>query len=76
MFRRKTTRARGRLIKMTRRKATRLRWAMFIDRIRRALKRARVVKPHQISRDVVSMDSETQQHGRSGPNELLQADAR
>ena len=81
MFRRKTTSSRpkrGRLIKVTRRKANRLRWAMFIDRIRRAVASARVVKPPCIPRDVASMDStaEAQQHSRSGLNEMLQTDAR
>jgi hypothetical protein len=81
MFRRKMTRTRpnrNRLIKITRRKATRLRWVMFIDRIRRALKRAHGAKPHHISRDIVAMNPtvESQQHGRSGPNELLQPYAR
>jgi regulator of nucleoside diphosphate kinase len=60
MFRRKTTITRpdrDRLIKVTRAKANKLRWAMFIDELRRELAGARVVEPNRISRDIVTMDS-------------------
>lgn len=60
MFRRKTTITRpdrDRLIEMTRAKSNTLRWAMFIDDLQRELDGARVVEPHRVSRDVVTMDS-------------------
>jgi regulator of nucleoside diphosphate kinase len=60
MFRKKTTVTRpdrDRLMKLTRTKANKLRWAMFIDELRRELDGARVVEPKHISRDVVTMGS-------------------
>jgi regulator of nucleoside diphosphate kinase len=60
MFRRKTTITRpdrDRLIEVTRAKGNTLRWAMFIDDLRRELSRARVVEPTRVAPDVVTMGS-------------------
>src|SRR5688572_22121878 len=61
MFRRKKTtitrRDRDRLVEMTRAKANSLRWAMFIDDLRRAISRAKVVQPARVPGDVVTMRS-------------------
>ncbi len=60
MFRRKTTITRpdrDRLVEITRAKANTLRWAMFIDDLRRAVSRARVVPPARVPGDVVTMHS-------------------
>ena len=60
MFRRRTTITRpdrDRLVEVTRAKANALRWALFIDELRREIARARVVKPTRVSADVVTMHS-------------------
>ena len=61
MFRRKKTTItrpdRDRLVEMTRAKASSLRWAMFIDDLRRAVSRAKVVQPARVPGDVVTMQS-------------------
>ena len=61
MFRRKTTITRpdrDRLIKVTRAKANRLRWAMFIDELRRELDGACCgTKPHLTTRRDDGLDS-------------------
>jgi regulator of nucleoside diphosphate kinase len=60
MFWRKTTITRpdrDRLVEITRAKANTLRWAMFIDDLRRAVSRARVVQPARVPGDVVTMQS-------------------
>ena len=52
MFRKKTTVTRpdrDRLIKLTRTKANKLRWAMLIDELRRELDTARIVEPNRVS---------------------------
>ena len=63
MFRRKTTITRpdrDRLVDITRARANTLRWAMFIDELRREINRARVVEPTRVSSDVVTMHSKVQ----------------
>jgi regulator of nucleoside diphosphate kinase len=60
MFRRKTTITRpdrDRLVEITRTKANKLRWAMFIDELRRGIDRARVVNHGRVSSRVVTMHS-------------------
>jgi regulator of nucleoside diphosphate kinase len=60
MFRRKTTITRpdrDRLVDVTRAKANALRWASFIDDLKREIDRARVVEPARVSPDVVTMHS-------------------
>jgi regulator of nucleoside diphosphate kinase len=63
MFRRKTTITRpdrDRLVEITQAKANTLRWAMFIDELRREIDRARVVEPTRVSPNVVTMHSKVQ----------------
>ena len=63
MFRRKTTITRpdrDRLVEVTRAKANALRWAIFIDELRREIERARIVEPTRVSADVVTMHSKVQ----------------
>jgi regulator of nucleoside diphosphate kinase len=60
MFRRKTTITRpdrDRLVGITRTKANKLRWAMFIDELRHGIDRARVVDHGRVSSHVVTMHS-------------------
>jgi regulator of nucleoside diphosphate kinase len=63
MFRRKTTITRpdrDRLVEVTRVKSNALRWAIFIDELRREIDRARVVEPTRVSPKVVTMHSKVQ----------------
>jgi regulator of nucleoside diphosphate kinase len=63
MFNRKAiiTRAdRDRLVEMTRMESTALRWALFVDELARQINRARIVPPHRVPADVVTMHSKVQ----------------
>jgi regulator of nucleoside diphosphate kinase len=60
MFRRKTTITRAdrdRLIDVTATKSNALRWALFIDELRREINSAKLIEPHRVAPDVVTMHS-------------------
>jgi regulator of nucleoside diphosphate kinase len=60
MLRRKTTITRpdrDRLVEVTRARGNALRWAIFIDDLKREIDRARVVESARLSADVVTMHS-------------------